>query len=290
VSALDAAVAIERPRARLRRKRFVRRPLAVGGLVVILLFAVTAAFAQWIAPETAAQTDFNAVLAHPSWHHLLGTDELGRDEFSRLVWGARVSMLVGVLATLLGMAIAVPLGLLAGYYGGWVDAVVARTAEVKLAFPFVILAIGLGAILGPSLWTATIVLAVAGVPGTIRITRGETLALREAGFVQAAIASGANDARILFRHIFPNMSGVVIVVATLRIPAAIIGEATLSFLGLGIRAPQSSWGVMLHDAQSYIYKAPRLAVYPGLTIVLVALAFNVFGDGLRDVSDPTTRR
>jgi peptide/nickel transport system permease protein len=199
-------------------------------------------------------------------------------------------MLVGFAATLLAMAVAVPLGLLAGYYRGWIDAVVARSADVMLSFPFVVLAIGLGAILGASLETVTIALGVAAVPGVIRITRGETLALREADFVPAAVANGAGDATVVFRHILPNLSSVLLVQATLIIPRAIIGEATLSFLGVGVRAPGSSWGIMLQNAQSYWSQAPRLAIYPGVAIVVAALAFNLLGDALRDVFDPRTTR
>jgi ABC-type dipeptide/oligopeptide/nickel transport system permease subunit len=292
MSAADA-VAVTSPRARRRRllrRRFLRRPLAVVSLVVILVFVAVALFAPYIAPYRAAETDFDTLLAHPSWQHLFGTDELGRDVFSRLVWGARVSITVGFLATALSMLIAVPVGLLAGYYRGWLDTIVGRVADVLLAFPFVILAIGLAAIMGPSLTTTTIALGVAAVPGLIRITRGETLALREADFVPAAVASGAGDATIVFRHILPNMASTLLVWATVHIPRAIIGEATLSFLGLGVRPPGASWGRMLHDAQSYLSQAPRLAVYPGLTIVLVALAFNLLGDALRDVFDPRTTR
>jgi peptide/nickel transport system permease protein len=292
MSAADA-VAVTSPRARRRRmlrRRFLRRPLAVVSLVVILVFVAVALFAPYIAPYRAAKTDFDTLLAHPSWQHPFGTDELGRDVFSRLVWGARVSITVGFLATALSMLIAVPVGLIAGYYRGWLDAVVARVADVLLAFPFVILAIGLAAIMGRSLTTTTIALGVAAVPGLIRITRGETLALREADFVPAAVASGAGDATIVSRHILPNMASTLLVWATVHIPRAIIGEATLSFLGLGVRPPGASWGVMLHDAQSYLSQAPRLAVYPGLAIVLAALAFNLLGDGLRDVFDPRTTR
>ena len=293
MTTVDAPVALPTPRARRRRilrKRFLRRPMAVGGLIVVLAFVVVAIFAPLLAPYDPSATDFNALLAHPSSQHLLGTDELGRDELSRLIWGARASIQAGVFATILAMVIAVPIGLVAGYYRGWIDTVIARLTDVLLAFPFLILAVGLAAILGPSLLNATIALGVAAMPGLIRITRGETLALREEDFVPAAVANGANDATIIFRHILPNMTSTLLVQATVTIPAAIIGEAVLSFLGLGVQPPTPSWGTMLQDAQSYLEQAPRLAVYPGLAIVIAALAFNVLGDGLRDIFDPRTTR
>lgn len=279
-----------RRRLRLLRKRFLRRPMAVAGLLVVLFFVVIAVFAPWLAPDGYGATDFNALLAHSSTKHLLGTDELGRDELSRLIWSARASMQVGFFSTMLGMALAVPIGMVAGYYRGWVDPVIARVTDVLLAFPFLILAVGLAAILGPSLLNATLALGIGTVPGFIRIARGETLALREEDYVPAAVVNGANDATIIFRHILPNMTSTLLVQATVTIPGAIVGEAVLSFLGLGVQPPTPSWGVMLQDAQSYLYQAPRLAVYPGLAIVLAALAFNVLGDGLRDILDPRTTR
>ena len=292
MSTVDAT-ALTNPRARRRvllRKRFLRRPMAVGGLIVVVTFVVVAALAPIVAPYSAGATDFNSLLSHSSSKHLLGTDELGRDDLSRLIWGARASMQAGFLATVLAMIVAVPIGMAAGYYRGWIDTVIARLTDVLLAFPFIILAVGLAAILGPSLTNATIALGVAAMPGLIRIARGETLALREEDFVPAAVANGANDLTIIFRHILPNMTSTLIVQATLTIPGAIIGEAVLSFLGLGVQPPTPSWGVMLQDAQSYLSQAPRLAVYPGLAIVLASLAFNVLGDGLRDIFDPRTTR
>jgi peptide/nickel transport system permease protein len=277
-------------RRRLLRKRFLRRPVAVAGLVVVLGFVVVAVFAPWIAPHTSGFTDFNHTLAKPSGRYLLGTDELGHDELSRIIWGARSSMQVGVLATLLAMAIAVPIGMVAGYYRGWVDTVIARATDVLLSFPFVILAVGLAAILGPSLTNATLALGVGAIPAFIRIARGETLALREEDYVPAAIANGATDRTIIFKHILPNMTSTLLVQATLTIPGAIVGEAVLSFLGLGVQPPQTSWGVMLQTAQDYLSQAPRLAVFPGVALVLAVLAFNVFGDGLRDILDPRTTR
>ncbi len=277
-------------RRRLRGRRFLRRPMAVIGLIVVLVFAVTAIFAPLIAPYSASHTDFNALLAHPSGKHLLGTDELGRDIFSRIVFGSRASMQAGFFATLLAMAIAVPIGLAAGYYRGWVDPVISRVTDVLLAFPFLILAVGLAAILGPSLLNATIALGIGAVPGLIRIARGEALSLREEDYVRAAVANGGSDLTILGRHILPNMTSTLLVQATVTIPIAIVGESVLSFLGLGVQPPTPSWGVMLASAQDFLDQAPRLAVYPGLAIAIAALAFNLLGDGLRDVLDPRTQR
>ncbi|MGZ4339574.1 MAG: ABC transporter permease [Gaiellaceae bacterium] len=293
MSYVDTAAATINPRARRRRllrRRFARRPLAVAGLVVALAFVLAAILAPVIAPYSAGTTDFNALLAHSSRSHLLGTDELGRDVLSRILWGARASIEAGVLATLLAMVVAVPTGIVAGYYRGWVDTVIARVTDVLLAFPFLIVAVGLAAILGPSLTNATIALGIGAAPALIRVARGEALALREEDYVRAAVANGASDARILVRHVLPNMLSTLIVQATVAIPAAIIGEAVLSFLGLGVQPPTPSWGVMLADAQSYLSQAPQLAVYPGIAIFVCSLSFNLLGDGLRDILDPRTTR
>lgn len=285
-----AAVGLRRRRLRLLGKRFLRRPMAVAGLVVVLGFVVVAIFAPLLAPYPVGYTDFNAVLAHSSSKHLLGTDDLGHDVLSRLIFGTRASMQVGVLATLLAMVVAVPIGMLAGYYRGWIDLVIARLTDVLLAFPFLILAVGLAAILGPSLLNATLALGIGAIPGFIRIARGETLALREEDYVPAAVLNGASDATIIFRHILPNMTNTLIVQTTLTIPGAILGEAILSFLGVGVQPPHSSWGTMLQTAEPFLTSAQRLAVYPGVAIILAVLAFNVLGDGLRDVLDPRTTR
>ncbi len=268
----------------------MRRPFAVAGLAVAIGFVLMAVFAPILAPYDPNATDFEAVLEKPSWEHLLGTDELGRDVLSRIIFGARASILAGVVATLLAIVIAVPIGLAAGFYRGWIDPVISRLTDVLLAFPFLILAVGLAAILGPSLTNATIALGLAAAPGLIRVARAEALSLREEDYVRAAVANGAGDVRIIRRHIVPNMTGTLIVQATVTIPAAIIGEAALSFLGLGVQPPTPSWGVMLADAQSYLSDAPRLALYPGLAILFCSLSFNLLGDGLRDALDPKTQR
>ncbi len=294
MSYVDTTVAAElSPRARRRRllrRRFLRRPLAVLGLLVALAFVLAAIFAPLLAPYDPAEIDFNALLAPPSRDHLLGTDELGRDVLARILFGARASIQAGVLATLLAMAIAVPIGVAAGYFRSWLDPVVARITDVLLAFPFLILAVGLAAILGPSLLNATIALGVGAAPGLIRVARGEALSLREEDYVRAAVANGATDAAIIARHVLPNMLNTLIVQGTVTIPAAIIGEAVLSFLGLGVQPPTPSWGVMLSAAQPFVSQAPRLALFPGLAIFFCSLSFNLLGDGLRDVLDPRTTR
>jgi peptide/nickel transport system permease protein len=290
MSVVDPAPLIELTgrsrRRRLLRKRFLRRPFAVLGLVLVIVFVGGAILAPLIAPYRADTADFNSLLAHSSSKHVLGSDELGRDVFSRIVWGSRASIQAGVFATLLAMVIAVPIGLVAGYYRGWIDPVIARLTDVLLAFPFLIVAVGLAAILGPSLTNATIALGVGAAPGLIRVARGEALSLREEDYVRAAVANGASDVRILSKHVLPNMLSTLIVQATVAIPAAIIGEAVLSFLGLGVQPPAPSWGTMLNAAQQFLEQAPWMAYWPGLAIFLLALSFNLAGDGLRDVLDP----
>ncbi len=290
MSAIDVAVA---PRVRTRRRmlrRLGRRPMAVAGLTVATLFVLMALFAPLIAPYDPADTNFSAVLQAPSSAHIMGTDDLGRDVFSRVVYGARASLTAGVLATLLAMVVAVPLGLVAGYYRGWWDPVISRATDVVLAFPFLIVAVGLAAIFGPSLKNVVIALGVAAIPWVVRVTRGEALALREQEFVRAAVANGAGDRTILGRHLLPNMAGTLLVQATVWIPQAIIGEAILSFLGLGVQPPTPSWGSMLSAAQPFISLDAWLAIWPGLAIFLATLSFNLLGDGLRDILDPRTQR
>lgn len=276
-------------RRRLRR-RFTGRPLAVVGLVGVVLVVLLALLAPWIVPYDPVQSNYSAVLRTPlSAGHLLGTDDLGRDILSRLIVGARASLAAGVFSTLLAMVVAVPVGMVGGYYRGWLDAVISRATDVLLSFPFLILAVGLAAILGPSLVNATIALAVGQVPAFLRIARGETLGLREQDYVAAAIVNGATDRSILRRHVLPNALSPLVIQATVAIPGAIIGAAVLSFLGLGVQPPTPAWGTMLSEAQSYVSQAPWFAVLPGLAIALTTLSFNLFGDGLRDVLDVRMR-
>jgi peptide/nickel transport system permease protein len=272
-------------RRRLLR-RILRNRLAMTGLVVVVLAVLIAALASLIAPFPYEATDFETPApAPPSGEHWLGTDELGRDQLSRVMHGLRVSIIVAVLSVALSVLIGVPLGMLAGFYGA-LDPVVSRLTDLMLAFPYLILAVGLAAVLGPSPPTAVVAIAVGQMPGMIRVTRGETLRLRGMDYVAAAFANGASDAVVLTRHILPNSMNAIIVQATVYVPAAIIGEAVLSFLGLGVRPPTPSLGVMLASAQPFYREGPWMAVFPGLAIVILTLALNLLGDGLRDALDP----
>ena len=286
---LELAPARARRGQRLRR-RFLRHRPAVVGLAIAVVFVLAALLAPLIAPSDPADTRFTEAFQPPSMAHWLGTDDLGRDQLSRVLFGLRASLQVGVLAVAIAMAVAVPLGLLAGYYRRWLDPVVSRFTDTLLAFPFLVLAVGLAAILGPSLTNATIAIGIAEIPLILRVARGETISLREEDYVEAAVANGASDVVILVRHILPNALSALIVQATVAIPVAIIDEAILSFLGLGVQPPTPSLGVMLASAQQFISQAPWLAVFPGVAIVLAALSFNLMGDGLRDALDPRAWR
>ncbi|MFG1702348.1 ABC transporter permease [Nonomuraea sp. M3C6] len=285
---LAAPVTVPVRRGRLWR-RFRRRPMPMAGLVLVAGFLLLALIGPLVTGDPAAQ-DYLATLAPPSGAHPMGTDDLGRDAFARIAHGAQVSLQAGVLSTLLAMVVGIPIGLVAGFYRRWLDPVVMRLVDVTLAFPFLVFAVGLAAIIGPSLKGVVLALGFSQLPAVIRITRGEVLAIREMDYVAAAVADGAGDGHIIFRYVLPNAASPLIVQATVAIPAAIIGESTLSFLGLGVQPPTPSWGVMLTTAQQYLSDAPWLAIWPGLMIALATLGFNLLGDGLRDVLDPRSGR
>jgi peptide/nickel transport system permease protein len=273
---------------RLRRVwgRLARRPPALVGGLVVLLFAGVAIGAPWIAPADPTQGNWSRIRKAPSAAHPFGTDDLGRDNLSRVIWGTRISMRAGVLSILLAMAVGVPAGLVAGFYRGPVEQAIMRLTDAWLSFPFLILAIGLVTILGPSLTNATLAIGLAATPTFIRLTRGLVLATREEEYVQSARAIGAGDLRLMARYIVPNIASSILVQATVSIPAAIIAEAVLSFLGLGVQPPLPSWGTMLNAAQQFLETAPWMAWWPGLAIFVLTLSFNLAGDGLRDVLDP----
>lgn len=276
-----------RPNKALRR--FLRNRLAVAGGVVLLIFALAALLAPWIAPADPSKIFFTDMRASPSGAHLLGTDELGRDVLSRVIYGARVSLSAGLGSVLGALIVGTLLGLIAGYVRGWLDDLIMRLVDAMLALPFLVLAISLAAILGPSLRNTMIAIAIVTAPVFARITRGEVLAQREREYVQAAQALGASDRRVILRHLLPNISGPLIVQTSLAIANAILAESSLSFLGLGIQPPDPSWGSMLNAARGYLAEAPWMALFPGAAIFLAVLAFNLLGDGLREALDPRSR-
>ena len=263
-----------------------RRPAALAGAVVVLLFVVMALGAPWIAITDPVRTDWSQIRKAPTWAHPFGTDDLGRDGLSRVVWGARISMQAGVFSILLAIAIGVPVGLVAGFYRGALDQAIMRLTDAWLAFPFLILAIGLVTILGPSLTNATLAIGLGATPTYIRLTRGLVLSTNQEDYVLGARALGAGDLRVMARHILPNIVSAILVQATVAVPTAIIAEAVLSFLGLGVQPPAPSWGTMLNAAQQFLESAPWMAYWPGLAIFMLALSFNLAGDGLRDLLDP----
>ncbi|HSB69483.1 MAG TPA: ABC transporter permease [Candidatus Methylomirabilis sp.] len=267
-------------------RRALRRPPAVVGAVVVVLFAVMAVGAPWIATGDPIRTNWSQIRKSPTTAHLFGTDDLGRDVYSRVVWGARTSMQAGVLSILLAIAVGVPTGLVAGYYRRAIDQVIMRLTDAWLSFPFLILAIGLVTILGPSLTNATVAIGMAATPTYIRLTRGLVLSAAQEDYVQSARALGGGDLRMMLRHILPNIFSALLVQATVSIPSAVIAEAILSFLGLGVQPPTPSWGTMLNTAQQFLETAPWMAWWPGLAIFALALSFNLAGDGLRDFLDP----
>ncbi|TQM09164.1 ABC transporter permease [Pseudonocardia kunmingensis] len=264
--------------------------LGVVGGALLLIVVLAALLAPWIAPYPADEVHFDTPFQLPRTVGFpLGTDDLGRDILSRILYGTRASLQVGVLAVALAIVVGAPLGLLAGYWR-WLDALVSRLTDLLLAFPFLIVAVGLAAINGASLANAAIALGLAQVPTMIRVVRAETLRLKGHEFVLAARTMDASGVRILATHVLPNAMSSIIVQATVIMPVAVIGEALLSFLGLGIQPPSPSLGIMLSDAQQYIVRAPYAALFPGLAIVVICLAFNLFGDALRDVLSPGSRR
>ena len=275
-------------RARLLRgwRRALRRPPALAGALVVLCFAGIALCAPWIATSDPVQTNWSQIRKAPSLAHPFGTDDLGRDTLSRVIWGTRISMQAGVLSILLAMAVGVPAGFVAGYYRGVFEQLIMRLTDAWLSFPFLILAIGLVTILGPSLTNATLAIGLGATPLYIRLTRGLVLATEAHEYVHGARAMGAGDARVMARHIFPNIVSALLVQATVSIPTAIIAEAILSFLGLGVQPPRPSWGTMLNTAQQFLDSAPWMAWWPGLAIFTLSLSFNLAGDGLRDWLDP----
>ena len=270
-------------------RRLARRKSALFGLVVVLLVITVAILAPVLAPYDPAAQSWTAVRQPPSAQYWLGTDEAGRDILSRIIYGARASLMAGVISVGIAMAIGVPLGLAAGFVGGLLDGFISRFTDAMLACPFLILAIAFAAFLGPSLTNAMLAIGITAMPLFVRLTRGQVLSIKAEDYIEAARAVGNPQWRIAIRHILPNVLPQLMVQATLTIASAIIAEASMSFLGLGQQPPAPSWGSMLNSAQRFLSNAPWMALWPGMAIFFTVLSFNLLGDGLRDALDPRSK-
>ena len=274
-----------REQSRIWKKLRSNRSVLIG-FGIIFFFVLLAVLAPILPIPNPTKTDWSAVRKPPSVSHWLGTDDIGRDELARMIWGAQASLLAGVVSVMITIVVSVPVGLVAGYFGGWVDQVISRITDALLATPFLILAIALAAFLGPSLTNAMVAIGVSAMPIFIRVTRGQVLAVKTEDYVESARAIGLGHFRIITHYILPNVFSAILVQSTLSIAVAIIAEASLSFLGLGQQPPAPSWGSMLNTARDFLEQAPWMALWPGIAIFLVVIGFNLLGDGLRDAFDP----
>jgi len=289
---MSVAEGVDLPPATARRagnrawRKFKSNKAALVGFGFVGFFVLLAVLAPVLPIPDPSATDWSAVRKAPSAAHWLGTDEIGRDILSRMIWGARASLMAGVFSVGIAVCLGVPFGIIAGYFGGWIDMVISRVTEAFLAMPFLITAIALAAFLGPSLTNAMIAIGFSAMPIFIRLSRGQTLAVKTEDYVEGARSIGLRHSSILLRYILPNVFTPILVQATLTVAAAIIAEASLSFLGLGQQPPAPSWGSMLNTAKNFLSQAPWMAVWPGTAIFLVVMGFNLLGDRLRDSLDP----
>jgi peptide/nickel transport system permease protein len=287
MTSINSTVSIPAKRQESRAwKKMKRNRSALAGLIIVLFFAILAIAAPILPIADPIATSWGAIRKAPSAAHWLGTDDLGRDILSRMIYGAQASLMAGVVSVLIAVVIGVPFGLIAGYFGGWADMVISRVTEALLAMPFLIMAIALAAFLGPSLTNAMIAIGLSAMPIFVRLTRGQVLAVKTEDYVEGARSIGLNHFDIMTRYILPNVFAPIIVQATLTVATAIIAEASLSFLGLGQQAPAPSWGSMLNTAKNFLSQAPWMTMWPGIAIFLVVIGFNLLGDGLRDALDP----
>ncbi|KND19393.1 diguanylate cyclase [Pannonibacter phragmitetus] len=286
MTAIEQPSVAARPEGSRSWKKLRSSRSALAGLIIISFFSGLALLAPLLPIADPVATSWSAIRKAPSAAHWLGTDDLGRDILSRMIWGARASLMAGVFSVLIAVGIGVPLGILAGYFGGWVDLVISRVTEALLALPFLIMAIALAAFLSPSLTNAMIAIGLSAMPIFVRLTRGQVLAVKQEDYVEGARSVGLGHMDIMLRYILPNVTAPIIVQATLTVATAIIAEASLSFLGLGQQPPAASWGSMLNVAKNFLSQAPWMAMWPGAAIFLVVIGFNLLGDGLRDALDP----
>lgn len=269
---------------------FCKNKLMLTGSGIVLLFFLLSLLAPWLAPYDFGQIDLTNVLASPSASHLFGTDQLGRDVLSRMIWGARISLKVGFAATGVAIIIGTILGAVSGYYGGWIDAAIMRFVDIMLCFPTFFLILAVIAFLEPSIWNIMIIIGLTGWMGVTRLVRADFITLKERDFVQAARAIGASDLRIIFLHILPNALASILVAATLGIAGAILTESALSFLGIGVQPPTPSWGNILTAGKDNIDIAWWLSLYPGLAILITVVGYNLLGEGIRDAFDPRLKK
>ena len=271
--------------------RFARyQPLGAAGLLVVILMALTALLADWIAPFDFLETDYTLIMAPPSWEHWMGTDPFGRDLLSRIIHGSRTALTVGLVASLLGATLGLVIGVASAYFGGTIDMVVQRLLDIFMAFPLIILALTIVSIFGTGTLNVTLAITIPMVPRCARVVRSSALAIRELPYIDAARALGFGHGRIILRHMLPNVIAPYLIMLTAFMGQAILLEASLSFLGLGVQEPVAAWGLMLQGgAEQYAESAPWMAIFPGLAITVSVMAFNLFGDALRDVLDPKLR-
>lgn len=267
-------------------KRLKKNKFAMVSLFILIVLILMAVFAPWIAPYDPAEQDVYNIMQGPSKEHLLGTDEFGRDILSRIIYGARVSLSVGIVAETIAMVVGIVLGSLAGYYGGKVDIVISRLIEIFASFPHILFALTIMFVLGPGIINLFIAIGFVGWTSVARVIRGQIMQLKEKEYVEASIASGGSGFRIIFKHLIPNCLSTIIIIATLNIPSDIMYEASLSFLGLGVQPPTASWGAMINAARVFMRSAPYYSIFPGIAIMITVLSFNMLGDGLRDALDP----
>ena len=270
--------------------RLKRNKLALFGLFLVVALILIALFAKFISPYDPIQIYLKESLRPPSLAHLMGTDVLGRDIFSRILYGARASLIIGVVATSISLVIGVIVGAISGFYGGWIDSILMRVTDVFFAFPFFILAIAIMTFLGPSFINIFIALGIVGWTNYARLVRGQVMSVKESDYVEAAHAVGAKNARIIWKHVMPNTLAPIIVYTTMNIGGVILAEAGLSFLGIGVQPPSPSWGLMLAEASNFIFNAPWMVIWPGVAIFLTVLGYNLLGDGLRDALDPRMKQ
>jgi peptide/nickel transport system permease protein len=268
------------------RREFLRNPLALAGATILILIAVAAVLAPVLATHDPTEQELLARMSDPSAEHWLGTDELGRDEFSRLIYGARVSLFIGLLGTTGGVVLGTVVGLISGYFGGWTDTLAMRLVDVMYAFPGILLAILIVAVMGPGLSNLVYALIIWGTPTLSRIVRSSVLSLKSQEFIEASRAIGASQTRIMFRHLLPNCLGPIIVYSTLGVAGALLTTAGLGFLGLGVQPPTAEWGAMLSVGRGYLREAPNLMIFPGVLIFITVISLNLIGDALRDALDP----